>query len=317
MNISIGVWTMAVQDLFDEEKIRKEVRRHYGELAEKVGNGAAASCCATEEQAEAASDCCAPGNDSTRLIYELPEVGELPQEVRSLSAGCGDPVTLAELEPGQVVLDLGSGGGIDCFLAARKVGDAGHVIGVDMTAEMLSQARANKRKVGADNVEFRLGEIEHLPVEDNSIDVILSNCVINLSPDKPQVFREAFRVLRPGGKLAVSDIVADGPLPELLQRDLSSWAGCLAGAIDKEQYIKDLQDAGFGDVEISPRWFDPETASELLEAEGIKLSGTGQSGDQAAMVNLDGEWKAVDLGGRKPPFSARITARKPLVNIPA
>jgi SAM-dependent methyltransferase len=234
---------MAVQDKFDNEKIRGEVRKHYGNMASRLDGAGSGSCCS-------------PSTDTTPLIYEIPEVGELPLEVRSLSAGCGDPITLAELQPGQTVLDLGSGGGIDCFLAAQKVGPEGHVIGVDMTPEMLTKARANKERMGMENVDFRLGEIEHIPVADESVDVIISNCVINLSPDKPQVLREAHRVLRSGGKFAVSDIVADGPLPELLQGDVASWAGCVAGAMDHHEFLKELEHAGFVDVEISPQTLD-------------------------------------------------------------
>ncbi len=155
--------------------------------------------------------------------------------------GCGDPITLASLQPGQTVLDLGSGGGIDCFMAAKKVGERGHVIGVDMTAEMLEKARLNQVKMGFKNVDFRLGEIEHLPVADNTVDVIISNCVVNLSPDKPQVFREAYRVLKPGGKLALSDIVTDGPLPQVVKDSLSAWAGCVAGALDVKDYIATIE----------------------------------------------------------------------------
>jgi arsenite methyltransferase len=289
---------MIVQDPIDGEKIRKEVREQYGRMAERAGISPGACCCS-------------PSPDTTGLIYDIPEVGELPVEVRSLSAGCGDPVTLAALELGQVVLDLGSGGGIDCFLAAQRVGESGYVIGVDMTAEMLAQARANKKRVGLDNVEFRLGEIEHLPVADNSVDVIISNCVINLSVDKPQVFREAFRVLKPGGKLAVSDIVADGLLPRAMEANLAAWAGCLAGALDKEVFIEALQEAGFVDVEISARMPDPERASDWLAAEGAELPDPGLCGQPTVMIQIDGEWQAVELGDRKPPFSARITARKP------
>ncbi len=286
---------MAVQDRFDEEEIKSEVRKHYGSMA-------------SQQPDVQGTSCCSPKTDSTSLIYEVPEVRELPSEVRSLSAGCGDPITLAELQPGETVLDLGSGGGIDCFLAAQKVGNSGRVIGVDMTAEMLSRARANKQKVGAENVEFRLGEIEHLPVEDNSVDVIISNCVINLSPDKPQVFREAYRVLRSGGKLAVSDILADGPLPEQLEGDVASWACCIGGAIDQREYIQELEAAGFVDIRIEAQNLNEDLIVEFMGEERVERS---EGGEQKPMIHVNGEWIPLKLGDRKPPFSARITARKP------
>ena len=205
------------------EEIHGAVRQRYGQIARDF-DGAAASCCGP-------SDCCGDSGSNVAMVealYEAADVAELPFDVTGRSLGCGDPVTLATLEPGQTVLDLGSGGGIDCFLAAKQVGPTGHVIGVDMTPDMLEKARANARNMGVENVEFRLGEIEHLPVADESVDVVISNCVINLSPDKPQVFREAFRVLRPGGKLSVSDIVTDGSLPEEIKKLLVFLSGRLS-----------------------------------------------------------------------------------------
>ncbi len=207
--------------------IRTTVRQHYGEAAASFQPKAPSSCCGSKD----------PVDLTASKLYPISEIEVLPEEVTGLSMGCGDPITLASLQPGQTVLDLGSGGGIDCFMAAKKVGETGHVIGVDMTAEMLEKARLNQAKLGFTNVEFRLGEIEHLPVADNTVDVIISNCVVNLSPDKPQVFREAFRVLKPGGKLALSDIVTDGPLPQEVKDSLSAWAGCVAGALDVKDYI--------------------------------------------------------------------------------
>ncbi len=295
---------MAVKDQFNDDQIRSEVRKHYGELA------AAGGCCGPDAQGTDSS-CCAPHVDTTSLIYEDPGVGTLPEEVRSLSAGCGDPVTLAELKSGQTVLDLGSGGGIDCFLAAQKVGPTGRVIGVDMTPEMLSRARANKARLDAQNVEFRLGEIEHLPVPDDSVDVIISNCVINLSPDKPQVFREAYRVLRSGGKFAVSDIVADGPLPEQMQGDAASWAGCVAGAIDQHEFEQALKDVGFIDVELTPQVLDQDQVVRLMEDEGSIPFEAGSVSERKPKIQINGQWIELELGDRKLPFSARITARKP------
>ena len=169
------------------------------------------------------------------------------------SLGCGDPISLAALQPGETVLDLGSGGGLDCFLAARQVGDAGHVIGVDMTPDMLERARTSAARMNIKNVEFREGYLESLPVEDGSVDVVISNCVINLSPDKPMVFSEVFRVLKPGGRVAVSDIVTNGPLPEAVQKDMQAWGACVAGALDMKDYILGLEEAGFTQVQVQPK----------------------------------------------------------------
>lgn len=249
-----------------EGQVREQVRERYGRIAEQSSVDQQASCCGPNN---AVSDCCgvdtAVNIDQIKMIYETPDATELPAEVTTLSLGCGDPITLAALQPGQTVLDLGSGGGIDCFLAAKRVGQTGRVIGVDMTAKMIEKARANKVKVGADNVEFRLGEIEHLPVADGSVDVVISNCVINLSPDKEQVFREAFRVLRPGGKLAVSDIVTDGPLPDAVKQDMAAWAGCIAGALEVHDYIGAIEAAGFVDVELTPVYMDKSVIDDAVE----------------------------------------------------
>jgi arsenite methyltransferase len=204
-----------------------------------------------------------------------------------MSLGCGDPVTLAGLKPSETVLDLGSGG-IDCFLASKQVGPAGHVIGVDMTADMLEKARANARDMGVENVEFRLGEIEHLPVADESVDVVISNCVINLSPDKPQVFRETYRALRPGGRLAVTDIVTRVDLPLEVKQDLGSWAVCVAGAWVDKDYVAAIEAAGFVDVAIQERTFDDSTAA-------------------AATADL----KIDPATAQQLAYSASVTARKP------
>ena len=181
-------------------------------------------------------------------LYSREELGEVPDAAQLAAAGCGNPVAIAELRPGETVLDLGSGGGIDCFLAAQQVSGNGEVWGLDMTPDMMQLARANAEKVGAQNVRFRLGEIEDIPFRDKQFDVVISNCVINLSPDKPQVFREAFRVLAPGGRLRVSDIVLTKELPEERRHDLEQWAGCVAGALPVEEYLGAIRDAGFIDV---------------------------------------------------------------------
>jgi arsenite methyltransferase len=282
--------------------IRVAVRQRYGSIAENAG--ASPSCCA----GPSSESCCGPEEETYALttltrLYADEDIQELPPEVTGLSLGCGDPVTLASLQPGQTVLDLGSGGGIDCFLAARKVGPGGRVIGVDMTAAMIEKARANKSKIGAPNVEFRLGEIEHLPVGDQQVDVILSNCVINLSPDKPQVFREAFRVLKPGGKLAVSDIVTNGPLPEEVKANLSAWAECIAGALDIRDYIQAIEAAGFTDVSFTP-------ANGLQEDIAVTLE-PQDPGPGEVLIQVD------EIGASKPVepltniFSAKVTAYKP------
>jgi len=295
--------------------IRTAVRQHYGEAAANFQPKASSSCCGP-----ASSSCCSSSEVeaiNASKLYPLSELDTLPEEVTGLSMGCGDPITLATLQPGQTVLDLGSGGGIDCFMAAKKVGESGRVIGVDMTPEMLEKARLNQAKMGFKNVEFRLGEIEHLPVADNSVDVIISNCVVNLSPDKPQVFREAFRVLKPGGKLALSDIVTDGPLPQEIKDSLSAWAGCVAGALDVKDYIADLGAAGFTNIELTPVYFDQQTVDEYVNVMQAKAGSTaGQrlvmsDGVKVKVVELDEE---VDLGDkpvREAVFSAKITAHKP------
>jgi SAM-dependent methyltransferase len=221
--------------------IRTVVRERYGAIAE----GKSAGCCD--------ASCGCNGGDTTGVLnavgYTAEQSAAVP-EGANLGLGCGNPLAHAGVQPGETVLDLGSGAGIDCFLAAREVGPSGHVIGVDMTPAMIERARANAAKHGSTNVEFRLGEIEHLPVADASIDVIISNCVVNLSPDKPQVFREAFRALKPGGRMLVSDLVLTRPLSPELQNNVDLYVGCVAGASLRADYLAAMRDAGFGDVEI-------------------------------------------------------------------
>ena len=238
-------------------QIHESVRAHYANI---VLNDA--SCCGD------GSDCCSPQYDASLLAA-------LPDDITGLSLGCGDPVTIAGLQAGETVLDLGSGAGMDCFLAAKQ---AGHVIGVDMTPAMLDKANANKAKLGVQNVEFRHGQIESLPLEDDTVDVVMSNCVINLSPDKAAVFREAFRVLKPGGRLAVSDIVTEGEFSQSQRADAAQWAACVTGAIDAADYVAQIAAAGFVDVQVTDK-----SEQEVIVTEGPRV------------------------------YSARVTARKPLV----
>lgn len=247
--------------------IRDEVRQRYGRLADEfiIVNGNAAACCSPD----AGANCCDTGDPALEAIYAdiyTSDITWLPIEVTGLSLGCGDPLSLASLMPGQTVLDLGSGGGIDCFMAARQVGTTGRVIGIDMTPAMLEKANRNKAAVGLDNVEFRQGIIEALPVESDSIDVILSNCVINLSPDKAAVFHEAFRVLRPGGRLAVSDMMTRGRFSQQERADMSAWAGCISGAEDVADYVAAMRAAGFRDISIQDK-AEPEVELAGLAAE--------------------------------------------------
>jgi SAM-dependent methyltransferase len=234
--------------------IHGAVREHYAAIA---------------RTAQSEDACCASGRCGS--LYDDAALADLPSSVTELSLGCGDPVSLADIRAGDTVLDLGSGGGIDCFMAAKRTGPNGHIIGVDMTDEMLGRARANAAKLHADNVEFRKGQIEALPVDDGTVDVVLSNCVINLSPDKPQVFREMFRALRPGGRVSVSDIVTRGPRLPLLEESLETWSACVAGALDVADYRAGLEAAGFSNVTILPK-DDPTEARLASIPKGMPFS---------------------------------------------
>jgi len=232
------------------EEVQKTVRERYGKIAKESG----AVCCGATKTRQKVSSCCgnnssAVGDISKKVGYSDADINAVP-EGANLGLGCGNPIALASLKAGEVVLDLGSGGGFDCFLASAKVGPKGKVIGVDMTAEMLDKARDNMRKGGYKNVEFRLGEIENLPVADNSVDIIISNCVINLSNDKARVFQEAFRVLKPGGRLMVSDIVILKELPDFIRKSIDAYIGCVAGALDKGDYLQAIKTAGFEKVKV-------------------------------------------------------------------
>jgi SAM-dependent methyltransferase len=229
------------------DKIRSAVRENYGKIAasERSGCGCAPSCCGKPNQVTAA-------NISLGLGYSDEDVTAVP-EGANMGLGCGNPHVIASLHPGETVLDLGSGGGFDCFLAVRVVGEKGLVIGVDMTPEMIAKSRRNAEKTGLENVDFRLGELENLPVADRIVDVIISNCVINLSPEKERVFSEAFRVLKPGGRLAISDVVATAELPDDMKKDMAFHTGCIAGASSIQTLESILQRAGFEDIRISPK----------------------------------------------------------------
>jgi SAM-dependent methyltransferase len=212
---------------------------------------------------------------ATRL-YSTGELSDLPDTVTGASMGCGNPTAIAGLQTGEVVLDLGSGGGIDCFLAAKKVGPEGRIIGLDMTPDMIRLARRNAKKVGVKNVEFRYGEMEDIPLPDGSVDVIISNCVINLSPDKDAVFREAYRVLRPGGRMSVSDIVVDGDLPPSIRRRLDAWAGCIAGALDESVYLGKIRAAGFEEVQVLS--YNYATSDQIPEGDEVQVVLVGADG---------------------------------------
>ena len=249
----------------DSENVRAVVKEKYGQAAQRVNSGGS-SCCG----AAAASDSCT--DPITANLYDAAQVKEIPEQALLASLGCGNPTALAKLNPGEIVLDLGSGGGIDVLLSAKRVGPTGKAYGLDMTDEMLALANENKRKAGADNVEFLKGEIERIPLPDNSVDVILSNCVINLSADKGQVMREAFRVLKPGGRFAVSDVVTRGEVSPEIRKSVLLWVGCVAGALEERDYRAKLASAGFEQIEVEPtRIYNIEDAREFLNAEGIDV----------------------------------------------
>lgn len=249
------------------DKIRQNVRESYTEVAESSNNG---ECCG--EQAS----CCGVSDDvaintlvSTRLGYSEDDLDNVP-EGADMGLGCGNPRAIASIKPGETILDLGSGGGFDCFLAAAETGDSGHVIGIDMTPTMISKARSNAVKGKYNQVEFRLGEIEHMPVANDTVDVIISNCVINLSPDKKQVFSEAFRVLKPGGRLAISDVVASTELPEEMKKDLALYSGCMAGASQISDLQSILEDNGFEQIKIAPRDDSKDFIKDWAPGRGVE-----------------------------------------------
>jgi SAM-dependent methyltransferase len=247
------------------QDIKEVVKEKYGQAALRVTKGGS-SCCGAAPTVEG---CCDP---ITSNLYDGSQASQIPEEALLASLGCGNPTALAELKPGETVLDLGSGGGIDVLLSAQRVGPSGKAYGLDMTDEMLALARENQRKAGVENVEFLRGEIENIPLPDNSVDVIISNCVINLSADKDRVLREAFRVLKPGGRFAVSDIVVRGEVPREIRRSVELWVGCMAGALEEKEYLAKLAGAGFETVSVeATRVYHVADARELLASKGIDV----------------------------------------------
>jgi ubiquinone/menaquinone biosynthesis C-methylase UbiE len=269
-----------------EQDIKQTVREKYGEAAKRVGLGQASSCCGSSAE----SSCCDP---ITSDLYDIKETKGVPDQAVAASLGCGNPTALAELLEGETVLDLGSGGGIDVLLSAKRVGPTGKAYGVDMTDEMLELARKNAVDAGVTNVEFLKGEIENIPLPDNSVDVIISNCVINLSGDKRRTLSEAFRVLKPGGRFAVSDVVVRGDVPQDIRRSVELWVGCVAGALDESEFKSLLAEVGFHNPEIEPtRTFHAAEARAFLSEAGLDVD--------AVAPQIDGKFMAAFVRATKP-----------------
>jgi arsenite methyltransferase len=283
------------------QNVKEVVKEKYGAAARRVTAGEGSSCCG-------ASACCGTDVDPiTRDLYESSQTSVLPEEAVKASLGCGNPTALAELKLGEVVLDLGSGGGIDVLLSARRVGPTGKAYGLDMTDDMLALAHENQKKSGVTNVEFLRGEIENIPLPANSVDVIISNCVINLSADKDRVLREAFRVLKPGGRFAVSDVVVRGEVPEEIQKSLMLWVGCIAGALRDTDYIAKLAAAGFENVSIEPtRVYQIEDARAFLTGQGMNV-------DEVAPL-VDGKFMSAFVRAVKP-AGAIVADQGPALNV--
>jgi SAM-dependent methyltransferase len=269
-------------------EVKQIVKEKYGRAASQAKSGAR-SCCGS-------SSCCSSVDPIIKDLYSSDEMAELPEKAVLASLGCGNPTALAELKPGETVLDLGSGGGIDVLLSARRVGPNGKAYGLDMTDEMLSLARENQRQSGVQNVEFLKGEIENIPLPDNSVDVIISNCVINLSADKDSVLREAFRVLKPGGRFAVSDVVVLGDIPADIRRNMELWAGCVAGALHRDEYLMKLANAGFEKMNVEPtRIYQGQDVLDLL-------SGTNLDAE-SIVAQVDGKFASAFVRAQKPAVS--------------
>jgi arsenite methyltransferase len=275
------------------EGIREAVKEKYGQAARRVKCGGS-SCCGP-------SACGTDVDPITSNLYDEKQKQGLPEEALLASLGCGNPTALAALKPGETVLDLGSGGGIDVLLSAKRVGPTGKAYGLDMTDEMLALARENQRKSGIENVEFLKGEIEHIPLPDNSVDVVISNCVINLSADKDRVLKEAFRVLKPGGRFAVSDVVVRGEVPDEIREKVLLWVGCIAGALEENDYRTKLTAAGFADVELEPtRVYRLEDARSFLNGQGIDVD--------SIAPQVDGKFLSAFVRGTKPARGAACCA---------
>ena len=271
------------------ENIKEAVKEKYGQAALRVVTGGS-SCCGAVAAVEGCAD------PITSNLYDGSQASQVPEEALLASLGCGNPTALAELKVGETVLDLGSGGGIDVLLSAKRVGPTGKAYGLDMTDEMLALARANQRKAGVENVEFLKGEMENIPLPDNSVDVIISNCVINLSADKDRVLHEAFRVLKPGGRVAVSDIVVRGEVPAAIRRSVELWVGCMAGALEENEYLAKLARAGFEAVTVEPtRIYRVEDAREQLSTSGIDVD--------AIAPLVDGKFMSAFVRAKKPGYS--------------
>jgi SAM-dependent methyltransferase len=268
--------------------VKEVVKEKYGQAALRVVSGEGAACCGSSP-----SSCCSGGDPITSGLYDELQKGELPEAAVLASLGCGNPTALAELKPGETVLDLGSGGGIDVLLSARRVSPGGKAYGLDMTDEMLALARENQKKAGVRNVEFLKGEIENIPLPDNSVDVVISNCVINLSADKDRVLREAFRVLKPGGRFAVSDVVTRGEIHPEIRQSILLWVGCVAGALDENEYRSKLAAAGFGKIDVEPtRIYRSEDALSFLLDKGLDV--------EAIAPQVDGKFMSAFVRATKP-----------------
>jgi len=269
-------------------QVKQIVKEKYGRAAAQAKSGAR-SCCGS-------SSCCSSVDPIIKDLYSSDEMAELPEKAVLASLGCGNPTALAELKPGEIVLDLGSGGGIDVLLSARRVGPNGKAYGLDMTDEMLSLARENQRQSGVQNVEFLKGEIENIPLPDNSVDVIISNCVINLSADKDSVLREAFRVLKPGGRFAVSDIVVLGDIPADIRMNMELWAGCVAGALHRDEYLMKLANAGFEKMNVEPtRIYQGQDVLDLLSGTNLDT--------ESIVAQVDGKFASAFVRAQKPAVS--------------